>query len=88
MTGTFAWRCQECGYTFRSVKTAEKASFGDDGCPGCGGSDIDMSLPVGTPAPTPAPRPVDVFARARHSERDDRVPERLSGLARLERSGR
>jgi hypothetical protein len=33
----------ECGYKFKTVKAAEKASFGDDGCPKCGGSDIDLS---------------------------------------------
>lgn len=42
----YAWRCQECGYTFRSVAAAEKATYGNVGCPGCGGSDIDLSLPV------------------------------------------
>src|SRR2546427_8317762 len=34
------FKCQECGRKFYSVKSAEKASFGDEGCPGCGGSDI------------------------------------------------
>ena len=36
------FQCQECGKKFYSVKAAKKASFGDDGCPGCGGSDIDI----------------------------------------------
>lgn len=35
--------CQECGHKFRTVKAAEKASFGPDGCPKCGGSDIDIA---------------------------------------------
>lgn len=35
------FECRECGRKFYSVKAAEKASFGDEGCPGCGGSDID-----------------------------------------------
>lgn len=35
------FECQECHRKFYTVKAAEKASFGDDGCPGCGGSDID-----------------------------------------------
>lgn len=33
--------CMECGHKFYSGKAAEMASFGDDGCPGCGGSDVD-----------------------------------------------
>lgn len=36
--------CMECGKKFYSAKAAEKASFGDNGCPGCGGSDIDVYL--------------------------------------------
>lgn len=36
-----AFQCMECGYRFRSVAAAERAAFGDDGCPGCGGSDVD-----------------------------------------------
>jgi len=42
----WAWRCQECGRKFRSVRAAQRAAFGDEGCPGCGGSDIDYSPPV------------------------------------------
>jgi rubrerythrin len=42
----WAWRCQECGYQFRTARAAERASLGDDGCPGCGGTDIDFSLPL------------------------------------------
>lgn len=37
--------CQECGKGFTSVKAAERAAFGDKGCPKCGGSDIDCSPP-------------------------------------------
>jgi hypothetical protein len=33
----------ECGHKFRTVKAAERASFGPNGCPGCGGSDIDLA---------------------------------------------
>lgn len=40
-TKTALYACQECGHKFYSLKAAEKASFGDAGCPGCGGSDID-----------------------------------------------
>ena len=36
------WMCQECGRRM-TAKAAEKASFGDEGCPGCGGSDIDLA---------------------------------------------
>ena len=35
--------CQECGYRFRTVKAAERAAFGDDGCPKCGSSDVDLA---------------------------------------------
>lgn len=38
--------CQECGHKFRSVKAAERASFGPEGCPECGGSDIDLGAPA------------------------------------------
>jgi predicted nucleic acid-binding Zn-ribbon protein len=34
--------CMECGHRFKTVKAAEQASFGPSGCPGCGGSDIDL----------------------------------------------
>lgn len=35
--------CQECGWRFKSARAAERAAFGDDGCPGCGSSDIDLN---------------------------------------------
>ena len=35
--------CMECGHKFKTVKAAEKASFGADGCPKCGSSDIDLA---------------------------------------------
>lgn len=35
------WVCQECG-RLMTLKQAERASFGPNGCPGCGGSDIEM----------------------------------------------
>lgn len=34
------FKCMECGRKFKTVKAAERAAFGPDGCPGCGGSDI------------------------------------------------
>lgn len=37
--------CQECGKNFYTVASAERASFGDHGCPKCGGSDIDVYVP-------------------------------------------
>jgi hypothetical protein len=36
------FECQECGKKFYTEKAAYRASFGDSGCPGCGGSDIDI----------------------------------------------
>ena len=33
----------ECGYRFRTVAAAQKAAFGNDGCPKCGGADIDLA---------------------------------------------
>lgn len=35
------WICQECGRRM-TTKAAERAAFGPKGCPGCGGSDIDL----------------------------------------------
>lgn len=39
---TSGFACQECGHKFKTLKGAEKASFGVKGCPKCGGSDIDL----------------------------------------------
>src|SRR6266404_67524 len=36
--------CMECGKKFYSAAAAERAAFGDNGCPSCGGSDIDIYL--------------------------------------------
>jgi len=33
--------CQECGKKFYTAESANRAAFGDNGCPKCGGSDID-----------------------------------------------
>jgi predicted nucleic acid-binding Zn-ribbon protein len=33
--------CQECGRKFRTVAAAERAT--NNGCPGCGGCDIDLA---------------------------------------------
>jgi len=34
--------CMECGRKFKSVRAAEKAA--NDGCPGCGGVDVDIDV--------------------------------------------
>jgi hypothetical protein len=36
------FECQECGKLFYSAAAAERAAFGDEGCPQCGSSDIDL----------------------------------------------
>ena len=36
------YKCQECG-KMMTAKAAEKAMYSDRGCPGCGGSDIDLA---------------------------------------------
>lgn len=41
--GPALFECRECGRKFRTVKAAQAAMFGDRGCPGCGGSDIDVA---------------------------------------------
>ena len=40
------YMCQECGRKFRTVRAAERAAFGSRGCPGCGGSVIDLAPPT------------------------------------------
>ena len=35
--------CMECGHKFKTIKAAERAAFGPNGCPKCGGSDIDLT---------------------------------------------
>ena len=37
--GKFA--CMECGHKYRTIKAAERAAFGDRGCPKCGSRDVD-----------------------------------------------
>jgi hypothetical protein len=36
------FKCMECGKRFRTTKAAERASL--NGCPGCGGVDIDLDV--------------------------------------------
>jgi len=38
-----AWQCMECGKKL-TLKQAEKGE-----CPKCGGADIDLAVPAGTP---------------------------------------
>ena len=42
MSVKFVWMCLECEHIFHSVKAAERAAFGNEGCPKCGSADIDM----------------------------------------------
>jgi len=37
------FECMECGRKFKTIKAAERAAFGADGCPKCGSSDIDLA---------------------------------------------
>jgi uncharacterized protein YlaI len=38
------WQCQECGKRM-TAKAAERAMYGGtDGCPKCGGMDIDLAV--------------------------------------------
>lgn len=34
--------CMECGRKFRTVAAAERAAFGNTGCPRCGSTDVDL----------------------------------------------
>ena len=43
----------ECGHKFRTLKAAERAAFGDAGCPKCGGADIDLAPVAEPPAAAP-----------------------------------
>jgi DNA-directed RNA polymerase subunit RPC12/RpoP len=36
--------CLECGRRM-TARAAERATTGNDGCPGCGGVDIDLYVP-------------------------------------------
>lgn len=36
------YACQECGHKFRTTKAAERAA--NDGCPKCGGVDVDLDV--------------------------------------------
>lgn len=49
------FKCQECGRKFRKVEAARRAS--ENGCPGCGGVDIDLD-PDPKPVRTIFPKPL------------------------------
>jgi predicted nucleic acid-binding Zn-ribbon protein len=36
------WKCLECGRRFRTARAAERAA--NNGCPHCGGVDIDLDV--------------------------------------------
>jgi hypothetical protein len=36
------WKCLECGRKFPTTNAAERAA--NNGCPGCGGVDIDLDV--------------------------------------------
>jgi hypothetical protein len=42
-----AFKCQECGKKFKTARAAERASY--DGCPKCGGCDIDIDTDTAKP---------------------------------------
>ena len=51
------WQCQECGRRM-TLRQAERAVYGADGCSRCGGTDIELveAVRVGAPPITPKPR--------------------------------
>ncbi len=57
------WHCQECRRRLPSTAAAERAVFGPDGCPGCGGADIDYyatdPAAAAPAAPVAAPAAID-----------------------------
>ncbi len=46
MKQSSGFACMECGHKFQTIKAAERAAFGDRGCPKCGGADIDLVGPA------------------------------------------
>ncbi len=68
--------CQDCGHRFRTVKAAQKAAFGDNGCPRCGSSDVDVG-------PPPSRTEADVRREMAHGAVD-----RLLEIERQKREGK
>ena len=58
--------CLECGRKFRTVKAARSAA--NNGCPNCGGVDIDLD--VTDKVPTVFPRPTEAKLPARPDRPD------------------
>jgi predicted nucleic acid-binding Zn-ribbon protein len=48
------FKCQECGKKFKTTQAAERAS--NNGCPKCGGVDIDLDVPDNAPGDPRGPR--------------------------------
>lgn len=62
-TKSDSFYCQECGRKFKTVAAAEKAA--SEGCPKCGGVDIDEGAPKSEQAD------VDPFARIEAAARQE-----------------
>lgn len=56
--------CQECGKKFRTVTAAQRAS--NNGCPKCGGVDIDVDVERPSDRKKRMPREVDHAAAQAH----------------------
>ena len=41
---TSGYKCLECGHVFKTVAAAMRALHTDEGCPKCGGVDIDLDV--------------------------------------------
>ena len=67
--------CQECGKLFRTTKAAERAAYGDEGCPKCGSSDVDLA----TLEQEAAARPV--ASRAAKAAKKARLARTLATVA-------
>lgn len=55
------FKCQECGKKFRSVDAARRAS--ENGCPKCGGVDIDLDVDAPPPVIFPKPSTSGIIPR-------------------------
>lgn len=57
------FKCMECGKKFRSAKSAENAA--NNGCPKCGGVDIDADYEAKPPASAPVPKSYPSYLKER-----------------------